>query len=355
MNIQRTALALPLLLAVMLSWQCRRPPAAETEPAGGGSCRATAFPVLEGDYLGQQPPGREPLLFAEGIVSTGLYERDLVLTPDGNELYFGVMARNQVALLVSRRVEGRWSEPEIASFSADPAVFDLEPHITPDGSRFMFLSTRPGEGAEPAPGWSNQDIWFIDRTADGWSEPYNPGPPINTEAGEFFPSTTRSGTLYFTRATAEEGKRRSLVCRSRPENGEYGPVEVLPPEVNAGDMQFNAFIDPDERFLIYGMAGRDDAIGQADYYIAFRDENDGWTGPINMGPTLNTPGNRVVSASLSPDGRYLFFASTRGTETDAEDGGRSYRLFQESQVRPRNGNSDIYWVEASIIEELRPE
>ncbi len=345
-----------LILVLGLSaWHCGSPPASEDAVNADSACCPTAFPVLEGDYLGQEPPGLEPQLFAPGILSTGLYERDVVITPDGKELYFGLMARNQVALVVSRQVDGRWTEPEIAGFSSHPAIYDLEPHITPDGSRFLFLSTRPGDGTEPTPGWHDQDIWAMDRTADGWSEPYNLGPPVNSEAAEFFPSTTREGNIYFTRDVEEEGKTRNLIFRSRMVDGAYLAAVALPAEVNAGDTQFNAFIDPDERFLIYGMAGREDAIGLADYYISFRAEDDSWTGPLNMGEKFNTPGNRVVSASLSPDGRYLFFASNRGTEKDSTDGGRSYKEFLQSHGQPRNGNSDVYWVDASVIEELRPQ
>ena len=43
---------------------------------------------LRGPYLGQEPPGLEPRLFAPGVVSTGLATRDLAMTPDGDELYF---------------------------------------------------------------------------------------------------------------------------------------------------------------------------------------------------------------------------------------------------------------------------
>ena len=40
-----------------------------------------SFPVLTGAYLGQEPSGDEPALFAPGIVSTELYVRDVALTP----------------------------------------------------------------------------------------------------------------------------------------------------------------------------------------------------------------------------------------------------------------------------------
>ena len=65
--------------------------------------------------------------------------------------------------------------------------------------------------------------------------------------------------------------------------------------------------------------------------------------------------NRARSASLSPDGNYLFFSSTRKTSPDAATGGLTYARIKAEQVSPGNGGSDIYWVDASVIDELRPE
>jgi hypothetical protein len=307
-----------------------------------------------GDYVGQAPPGAEPRLFAPDFVSTGLYERDVAMTPAGDELYFGLLGSGYAAVAVTKRVDEVWTPPELAAFSRDPNVRDLEAHITPDGARLLFLSTRPGEGKDYAPGWTNQDIWAVDRVADGWGEPYNLGPPVNSDAPEFFPSTTRDGTLYFTREVDQDGRHRSLVYRARFEDGRYLEPECLPEAVNAGDEQFNACVDPDERFLVFGMTGRVDAIGRADYYVTFRSEGDTWIGPINLGEPVNTPDNTVVSPSFSPDGRYFFFASTRKIRADGGSPTRSYQEIQRMQAHPGNGNSDIYWIDAAVIEALRP-
>ncbi|MBP2680465.1 MAG: hypothetical protein H6Q78_328 [Candidatus Krumholzibacteriota bacterium] len=333
--------------------------------------RSSKPPVLSGDYLGRTPPGAAPELFAPGLVSTGLYERDVAMTPDGNELYFGLIDGGYVAIAVLKRLGGAWSGPEIAPFCDNPEVFDLEPHIVPDGQRFLFLSTRPREGQELKKGWANQDIWAMDRTPEGWSAPYNLGAPVNTDAPEFFPSVTRGGTLYFTREIEQDGKRRNLILRARPaqtsEPGgaggprpgpggpSYAEPEILPAAVNPGDQQFNAFVDPEERYLIVCIAGREDNIGACDYYVAFRDSNDVWTGPINMGAAVNTPGNTVGSPYVSPDGRYFFFASNRRSDAAPPARERTYRSIQEMAARPQNGNSDIYWMDASFIEHLRRE
>ena len=316
--------------------------------------------VLSGDYLGQKPPGPTPELFAPGVVSTGLYERDVAMTPDGNEFYFGLISAGDIAIVTTKRAGGVWSRPQIAPFCDNPEVFDLEPHIAPDGRRFLFLSTRPGEGQELKKGWANQDIWAMDRTPDGWGPPYNLGAPVNTDAPEFFPSTTRDGTLYFTRDVSENGRSRSLILRSRAVQATdsggagYAEPEILPPAVNPGDQQFNAFVDPDERYLIVCMAGREQNIGAYDYYVCFRGKDDAWSGPVNMGELVNTPGNNVASPYVSPDGRYFFFASNRRPPSVSTGARRSYESLQRAAIEPQNGNADIYWVDASFIESLRP-
>ena len=51
-------------------------------------------PNVSGPYLGQGIPGSDPSVFAPGIVSTGLYERDFTMTPEGDEIYYCVVLGN---------------------------------------------------------------------------------------------------------------------------------------------------------------------------------------------------------------------------------------------------------------------
>ncbi len=319
---------------------------------GAGPERAE-FPQLTGPYLGQTAPGTTPELFAPGIVSTGLYTRDVAMTPDGSEFYFGVMAGGFAVILETKLVDGRWTKPEVAPFSGDSRFMDLEPHISPDGRHFYFLSTRPPDGGEPEPdetgAWVHQDIWVMDRTETGWGAPYNLGAPINTEASEFFPSVTLDGTIYFTRN--DEDPAGSFIYRARLVDGQYAEPEKLPPEVNSVPQQFNAFIAPDESYLILSAGGREDSYGGADYYVIFRNPDDTWVGPINLGPTINQAVGAEWSPYVSPDGKYFFFMSTRKGSVPPRLT-RDY-LLGLSQA-PENGTPGIYWVDAGFIEALRP-
>ena len=312
-----------------------------------GAPGSDEFPLLEGDYIGQMPPGTEPQVFAQGIISDPMNNRDVAISPDGDEIYFGLSNAGVVTIIYSKRVDGRWTPPEVAPFATDPNIYDFEPCISPDGEIFMFLSNRAPEGRESAQGWTYQNIWAMDRRETGWSEPYDLGEPINTDAAEFFPSLTNDGTLYFTRGTGGE----YYIYRSRLTDGGYSEPEKLGHGVNAGTAQYNAFIAADESYLICLATGREENIGIADYYISFRNEDDTWAGPINMGDKINRPGATGASPYVTRDGRYLFFSSTKPLGDDVT---LSYDLIKHLYYEPQNGSPDIYWVDAAFIEELRP-
>jgi len=309
-----------------------------------------AFPVLRGPYLGQKVPGMEPVVFAPGIVSTGLATRDVAMTPDGEELYFSVTMGGRTMIMVTRVEDGVWREPEVAPFSG--RYLDIEPSISADGRRFFFLSTRPKPGQEEKSGWVYQDIWVMDREGDRWGEPHNLGPPVNSESPEYFPSVTADGTLYFTR----EGEDHvSATYRSRLVDGVYEEPELLGPEVNCGTNRFNVYVSSDEAFVIVPAMGREDSLGGVDYYVVFRSEDDTWSEPINMGGAINQPEGREWSASLSPDGEYLFFMTSRvGSDAGLPLTARSISDLLEISTQPGQGSSDIWWVSAEIIEQLRP-
>ena len=319
-------------------------------PVGSDHDPEAAFPRLSGPYLGQEPPGLEPELFAPGVVSTGLQTRDVAMTPDGKELYFSVTAGSATMIMVTREVDGVWTEPVVAPFSG--RFLDIEPAISPDGQRFFFLSTRPQPGQEPKEGWVYQDIWVMEREGDGWGEPSNLGAPVNSDAPEYYPSVTADGTLYFTREGADGV---SSTYRSRLVDGAYDEPELLPPQVNCGSNRANVFVAPDESFAIVPAMGREDGLGGFDYFVTFRSGDDTWSEPVNMGPAINQPDGREWSASLSPDGKYVFFMSSRRLDpVKPVLTGSTISKLLEMSLEPGQGSSDIWWVSADIIDGLRP-
>ena len=274
-------------------------------------------------YMGMTPPGLTPEVFAPGLVSTDAYEVAGTFSPDGLEYFFTRRPDEGGAdnrLYYTRFSDGAWTEPDLAPFARD--VMEFEPHITPAGDRVYFNSKRPGPEGTTGTG----EIWYSDRTDSGWSEAHYLEGPVN-EGSAMYVTSTEGGTLYMTGVYTVDGERKYGIFRSRMMDGVYGAPEYLPDEVN-GILPAHPYVAPDEAYLVFDAytAGQ----GRPELYVSFRKEGGGWTVAEKLGPTINAT-QTEYAASVSPDGKYLFF----------------HRLVE--------GKGDIYWVDASLVEMLRPE
>ncbi|MFH2001330.1 MAG: sialidase family protein [Planctomycetota bacterium] len=303
-------------------------------------------------YLGQTPPGQEPKIFAPGLVNTGMHTRDFTMTPDGREIYFCViLGQYKLSNIVGCRFEnGCWSAPQVVPGLDQPGVHYIEPHISVDGRKFFFASNRPVPGK--AFDERDEDIWVMERQGTGWGEPHNLGAPVNTPGGEFFPTTTADGSLYFTGPDVG-GKGEAIYC-SKWIDGKYAVPERLPSQINAGKARYNAYFSPDGRLAIVPIWGLPDSLGGCDYYAVFHNEDGSWSEPVNLGATVNTAASDEHSASLSADGQYLFFMSARMPAAELMPAQLTYEYMVGLHRSAPNGNPAIYWVEASFIEKLRP-
>lgn len=299
-------------------------------------------------YLGQPLPGAEPVLFAPGLVNTGLSTRDITITPDGTGIYFGIfMPGFRKAAIIETHLEaGRWTPPEVAAFSRDPRWRCLEPCISPDGQWFFFVSDRPADPKAGKPGPFG--IWMMDRDGQAWSEPRRLPESVNGSGNTFYPTITRAGELHFLK---EEG-RGGWLMRSTWRHGAWSQAERLPPPFNASPNQANPRVDPDGRFILLPLMGRADSLGGADYYGYFRRDDGTWTEPIHLGPSVNSPAGDEYSISLSPDGKVLFFGSDRALPRLDGKPLRWAELLGE-RTRPGNGQTGLWWVDAAFLEALR--
>ena len=106
-----------------------------TEP-GGSSAR----------YLGQEPPGTIPVVFAPDVITRNHEAQNcLTITPDGREVYWGLWysERRINKILFSKCEDNTWSEPQFLFASADGDYNDDAPFLSPDGRRLYFISRRP--------------------------------------------------------------------------------------------------------------------------------------------------------------------------------------------------------------------
>jgi hypothetical protein len=137
------------------------------------------------------------------------------------------------------------------------------------------------------------------------------------------PTMTFDSTIYFERR--ERNMEIDGIYFSQYKNHHYEKPEKLGTMINPG---CHPFIAPDESYLIFDSDMRE-GFGSWDLYISFRCDDGSWTEALNMGSSINTSEGEWY-ATISPDGKYLFFTKSNS---------------------PNQG--DIFWINTSIIEELK--
>lgn len=291
-------------------------------------------------YFGLDSPGNKPQIFSPNIISTDMNERDYTESPLGNTVMYSlVLPANSLSVIMYQFYDGLfWSEPEVARFSGQ--YKDLEPSFSPDGSKLFFVSKRPVDNTFDE---KDYDIWYIDISKNGWSNPINLGSPVNTGSDEYFPSVSATGNLYFT-ASYDDSFGKEDIYFSKFENGKYTTPVNLGESINTDLYEFNSFISPDESYLIFSSFGREDDIGGGDLYIAYRNEDGSWTKARNMGKQINS--NRMdYCPFVSHDEKYFFFTSQRESYLFTNRKRKQYNEIIQLSNSIENGLGNIYWVE----------
>lgn len=283
-------------------------------------------------------PLTEPRIFAEGVISTADFDDYLTFAPDGKTIYFTKhnVRFNERTIVVSHFKNGQWTPPEIAPFSQQYGYGG--PCFAPDGKRLFFSSNRPVTGTAPK---RDSDIWYVEQTARGWSEPIHLEVPVNSDASDWHPSVTSDGTLYFVSDRKAE-KRYNNIYRARLVEGKYASVEMLPEAVNSDRHDMHPWISADEKVLLFVSEGRSDGFGSDDLYVSYL-RNGSWTPAKNLGPKINTQFYEY-SAKLSPDGKYLFYCHGFG-DIKLPDRRLNFQELKGIFDSAHNGFANIYQID----------
>lgn len=274
--------------------------------------------VIKGHYLGERFPGSQLLLFSDTVVSSLFDEHSgPVFSRDGHEVYWSTYFGDEntgVILHMKMGKDRRWTLPENASFSKEEYC-DLNPFLSPNGKTLYFTSRRPvtkpvndSKESKAKPGEIN--AWKLQRTDDGWSEPEPVKELLNYGGLDAQVSVCRKGSLYFAaKWPGGNGKYDLYTCTYK--NGKYTSPHAIPGSINTEHSEFAAYVDPEERFILFA-SDRPGGHGGSDIYISRRKGNS-WGKPKNLGKAVNTDENETYT-SISPDNRYLFVIAQRDDE-----------------------------------------
>ncbi len=293
-------------------------------------------------YFNQPVPVDTPAIFSDGLVSDRFGNRDMAISPNGDEMFYTLQSSNGSinAIIHSNKINGKWIAPEVATFSGQYS--DLEPAFSPDGSRLYFSSNRPIKDTGKR---KDYDIWFVTKVHGEWVHPQNMGEPVNSPKNEYYPSIAKSGNIYFTR-TVENRDEDIMICKFS--NNQYQPAESLSSEINSAGAEFNAFIDHDEKFIIFSSYGRSDDLGGGDLYISKQNGKGEWENATNLGDKINSTAIDYCPY-ITPDKKYFFFSSSRSNIEIPFSQKQTLKSLHTILGNSLNGADNIYWLRANKI------
>lgn len=150
----------------------------------------------------------EPEVFS-GQLNSQLHEGPVAFSRNGDQIFFtsnnqkrglqqtDASGRVRLKIYTAKRGNQDWENVSELPFNSDD-FSSQHPSLSRDGKRLYFASDRTG-------GYGGYDIWFADRTAEGWGNPVNLGPMINSPGNEVFPYIHYSGFLFYSSDGSPEG------------------------------------------------------------------------------------------------------------------------------------------------------
>ncbi len=276
----------------------------------GGSHAGDGLSTLNGPYLGQTPPGLTAKPFAPGIVNTEEWGDAIGFSLDMNELYVSRWRHTRDAAepenVTFKRTGDGWQKVAVPKDTQ-------RPFHSPDGQTLHY------------------DAKYKERTADGWSEMKSLGPAFEKIRIMVLTASAKGTLVLDERGTNGNGTLRY----SQRMNGNWEDPKPLPKEINTGTWNAHPFIAPDESYIMWD-GERESGYGESDLYISFRQKDGAWGEAINLGDKVNTDAEEG-GPQITPDGKYFFF--NRMVPSVTGDGA---------------SQSDLYWIDAQFIEDLRP-
>ena len=171
--------------------------------------------------------------------------------------------------------KGRWKEITLLNINKEGFSFG-HPSLSAPSIRGEYLYFSSDMNA----GYGGKDIYVCRREVDGWGEPVNLGPEVNTSGDEVFPYIFMDSTLYFS-SNRHNGYGDLDIYYARQSGDSWTTVTNLGPTINSQWDDFGIFLRNDKKSG-YFSSNRAGGVGKDDIY-GFTVE---WVTPLEKGNTL---------------------------------------------------------------------
>ncbi|MCK4880153.1 MAG: PD40 domain-containing protein [Bacteroidales bacterium] len=147
-------------------------------------------------------------------------------------------------------------------------------------------------------------VYVAVKKGDVWGKPMNITPSIASDGNMDVVGLSNDGKEMLLAVTDQF---TSNIYISVYENKRWNPAVSVGKPVNSKYYEANATLSPDGK-SIYFSSNRKKSIGGMDIFRSDMLDNGTWGEPVNLGPAINTMLNEDVPV-MSPDGKRLYFSS----------------------------------------------
>ena len=196
-------------------------------------------------------------------IKSGLNDGPVCFSLDGQVMY---ITRNtptnpdgmsELDINILRQKDGKW-EKVLTSLPLKMKGFSIaHPSVSNDDQRFFFASDMPG-------GYGGMDIYYSERKGGFLSQPVNLGPNINTPGNDVFPFISSDGKLFFA-SSGHPGLGGMDIYVALPEEDGFSEPFNLGPGINSSYDDFSFFLNEDRR-TGYFASDRPGGMGYDDIY-----------------------------------------------------------------------------------------
>lgn len=241
---------------------------------------------------------------------------------DGKTLYFCGHSRpdgiGSEDIFYSEFINDKWQTPQLMPNNINTILPEGPLSISADGNKLVIFGNYSDS-------YGRGDMWYVQKTKNGWSNKIHFPEPINSEYFDcdgsytsdgkaFIFASERPGGIGFIHKKEElfhgdaQGNLDIWVCLKN-ENGWSEPIN-LGSSINTSYADRSPFLHPDGKTLYFSSDGHP-GLGNLDVFKSIRLSDTSWTEwsePVNLGKNINTIGNDF-SYKIVPFGDIAYYSN----------------------------------------------